>query len=297
MRRPYAWTFEYHQQFFARYWTKITACKSLAPKTEINDIFGFVDCVRWHSFKFLNEQQSRRPTVFHEHKETLKVKFNHSKLGDQCLCCVEAIDMNLKQWQKKMISFPLLPRFSLQRWYELRMAHDTVDTSVRSRRLNGVTGAAIDKKEQNKGNGNGVPSLAVMSHSAMESAEVKSTTQSGVHSNTNNNEYQNGRKEETCNETSIGDAQPAARADYRLSLMRGPLLHDNVPFIPQFRWPDLIVQIFLHVGAIYGLLFQFYSIKFYTLIWCKLNLTIERHSWIESKSLNKQHRSAHTIPY
>lgn len=174
-----------------------------------------------------------------------------------------------------MISFPLLPRSSRQRWYELRMAHDTVDTSVRSRRLNGVTGAAIDKNEQNKGNGNGVPSLAVMSHSATECAEVKSTTQNGVHSNTNNNDYRNGRKEETCNEYSVGDAQPAATADYRLSLMRGPLLHDNVPFIPQFRWPDLIVQIFLHAGAIYGLLFQFYSIKFYTLIWCKLNFTIQ----------------------
>lgn len=155
------------------------------------------------------------------------------------------------------------------------MAHDTVDTSVRSRRLNEVTAAAIDENEQNKANGNGVPSLAVMSHSATECAEVKSTTQNGVHLNTNNNDYRNGRKEETSNENSASDAKPAAATvDYRLSLMRGPLLHDNVPFIPQFRWPDLIVQIFLHVGAIYGLLFQFYSIKFYTLIWCKLNFTV-----------------------
>lgn len=40
-------------------------------------------------------------------------------------------------------------------------------------------------------------------------------------------------------------------------------------FRPQLRWPDLCAQIFLHAGAIYGLVFQFYTIKFYTLIWCK----------------------------
>lgn len=40
-------------------------------------------------------------------------------------------------------------------------------------------------------------------------------------------------------------------------------------FVPQIRWPDLIVQIFLHVGAIYGFLFLFWSIKFYTFLWCK----------------------------
>lgn len=38
---------------------------------------------------------------------------------------------------------------------------------------------------------------------------------------------------------------------------------------PKIRWPDLCAQLFLHVGAIYGLIFQFYAIKFYTLLWCK----------------------------
>lgn len=147
----------------------------------------------------------------------------------------------------------------------LRMAHDAVDTSVRSRRLNGVSGAAIDKTEQqNKPNGNEVSSL---NSSRNESTlEVKSTT-----TNTNNNH----RKEaEACNENAITDGVTTATAhneNNRLSCMRGSLLHDNVPFIPKFRWPDLIVQIFLHTSALYGLLFQFYSIKFYTLIWCKLN--------------------------
>lgn len=42
-------------------------------------------------------------------------------------------------------------------------------------------------------------------------------------------------------------------------------------FQPKIRWPDLIVQIFLHVGAVYGFLFLFWSIKFYTFLWCKYN--------------------------
>lgn len=134
------------------------------------------------------------------------------------------------------------------------MAHDAVDTNIRSRRLNGA--AAIDKTEQNKSNGNGVTSTATLN----SSAEVNHTTKNGSQLNENNN-YENGRKEETRN--------GAATADNHLSCMRG-VLHDNTPFIPQIRWPDLIAQIFLHVGALYGLLFQFYSIKFYTLIWCKL---------------------------
>lgn len=40
-------------------------------------------------------------------------------------------------------------------------------------------------------------------------------------------------------------------------------------FHPQIRWPDLMAQIFLHAGAIYGLIFQFYTIKLATLLWCK----------------------------
>lgn len=40
-------------------------------------------------------------------------------------------------------------------------------------------------------------------------------------------------------------------------------------FHPQIRWPDLTAQIFLHAGAIYGLIFQFYTVKLFTIIWCK----------------------------
>lgn len=40
-------------------------------------------------------------------------------------------------------------------------------------------------------------------------------------------------------------------------------------FKAKIRWPDLMAQLFLHIGAVYGLIFQFYTIRFYTLIWCK----------------------------
>lgn len=161
------------------------------------------------------------------------------------------------------------------------MAHDVVDTNVRSRRLNGVTCAAIDTTGQAKSNSNDVSSSSSSSYntSSFGSTEVKDTTKNGVHLNTNNN-YLNGRPEGTCNGNgavtndavaSDTDAIPNTVDNNHLSCMRGSLLHDNVAFVPRFRWPDLIVQIFLHVGALYGLLFQFYSIKFFTMIWCKLN--------------------------
>lgn len=41
-------------------------------------------------------------------------------------------------------------------------------------------------------------------------------------------------------------------------------------FKPQIRWPDLIAQVFIHVGSIYGLYYLItLRAKFYTYIWCK----------------------------
>lgn len=40
-------------------------------------------------------------------------------------------------------------------------------------------------------------------------------------------------------------------------------------FQPEIRWPDLFAQIFLHMGALYGLLFRFYTIDWMTILWCK----------------------------
>lgn len=46
--------------------------------------------------------------------------------------------------------------------------------------------------------------------------------------------------------------------------------HEPQPFKPQIRWPDLMAQVFIHVGSLYGL---FYLIalkaKLYTYVWCK----------------------------
>lgn len=64
------------------------------------------------------------------------------------------------------------------------------------------------------------------------------------------------------------DKETSSEFETKLSLWRAPM-HDGKEFIPQIRWPDLMAQIFLHIGAIYGLLFHFWKLKFYTYIWCK----------------------------
>lgn len=41
-------------------------------------------------------------------------------------------------------------------------------------------------------------------------------------------------------------------------------------FKPQIRWPDLIAQVFIHLGSLYGLFYLFtLKAKLYTYIWCK----------------------------
>lgn len=39
-------------------------------------------------------------------------------------------------------------------------------------------------------------------------------------------------------------------------------------FIPQIRWPDLMAQIFIHAGCVYGLYLCFYA-RFYTTLFGK----------------------------
>lgn len=41
-------------------------------------------------------------------------------------------------------------------------------------------------------------------------------------------------------------------------------LNEKNTFKPQIRWPDLIVQIFLHVGCLYGIFLILTTAKFYT---------------------------------
>ncbi|XP_067619742.1 acyl-CoA Delta-9 desaturase [Eurosta solidaginis] len=46
---------------------------------------------------------------------------------------------------------------------------------------------------------------------------------------------------------------------------------DGAEYNPQIRWPDLIAQVFLHVGALYGL-FLLFQAKFYTILWVAVNV-------------------------
>lgn len=52
---------------------------------------------------------------------------------------------------------------------------------------------------------------------------------------------------------------------------------EETVFKPQIRWPDLIAQIFVHVGFLYGLYYLIsLQAKFYTYIWCKFNFDSSR---------------------
>ena len=38
-------------------------------------------------------------------------------------------------------------------------------------------------------------------------------------------------------------------------------------YVSQWRWPDLAVQLFIHVGCLYGFYLMMTSVKVFTLIW------------------------------
>lgn len=38
----------------------------------------------------------------------------------------------------------------------------------------------------------------------------------------------------------------------------------ETPFVPRIRWPDLIVQLFIHLGCLYGIFLMFTSAKLLT---------------------------------
>lgn len=89
----------------------------------------------------------------------------------------------------------------------------------------------------------------------------------------NNNSNVNKHSTQMLNHrTVVGGDEKNGQLQHKLTTQHSTdSIHDPVDqnFQPQLRWPDLCAQLFLHSGAIYGLVFQFYTIKFYTLIWCK----------------------------
>lgn len=68
---------------------------------------------------------------------------------------------------------------------------------------------------------------------------------------------------------SNGDERKNGEIIKNNSKMINSVENDAATFKPKIRWPDLIAQLFLHIGAVYGLIFQFYAIRFYTLVWCE----------------------------
>lgn len=78
------------------------------------------------------------------------------------------------------------------------------------------------------------------------------------HNNNNNNETPDGYQIEDVNYLTPS-------AEELRSIDEKP---DYSEWKPQIRWPDTIVQIFLHAGFVYGL-FLLFSVKFYSILWCK----------------------------
>ena len=48
-------------------------------------------------------------------------------------------------------------------------------------------------------------------------------------------------------------------------------------YVPQITWPDLIAQIFVHVGCIYGLCLILMDAKFLTILWGTCNSLNSTH--------------------
>lgn len=56
--------------------------------------------------------------------------------------------------------------------------------------------------------------------------------------------------------------------------------HQTKEFKPQIRWPDLIAQVFIHAGALYGLYYLIaLKAKLYTYVWCKFTKRFPIQAW------------------
>lgn len=62
---------------------------------------------------------------------------------------------------------------------------------------------------------------------------------------------------------------------------------EEIPFTPQIRWPDLIAQVFVHVGFLYGL-YYLITLKaaFYTYLWCEFSRQFSVSSSLISFQIN-----------
>jgi hypothetical protein len=67
----------------------------------------------------------------------------------------------------------------------------------------------------------------------------------------------------TVTAASIATVAPNGRADTE---MQGS---DKIRFEAKWRWPDLTVQLFIHLGCLYGFYLIFTSVKMLTTLWGK----------------------------
>lgn len=73
----------------------------------------------------------------------------------------------------------------------------------------------------------------------------------------------------TEDESSKRDSLPAPDQETVVRRLKGsqevnPEPKPDDPFVPRIRWPDLIAQLFIHVGCLYGLYLSIVSARVYT---------------------------------
>jgi hypothetical protein len=52
---------------------------------------------------------------------------------------------------------------------------------------------------------------------------------------------------------------------------------DKINYVPKWRWPDLAVQLFIHLGCLYGFYLIFTSVKMLTTLWGKSAILYSLH--------------------
>jgi hypothetical protein len=75
----------------------------------------------------------------------------------------------------------------------------------------------------------------------------------------------------TVTSASVPDAAAKGRA---LTGMQGSA---RINYMPEWRWPDLAVQLFIHLGCLYGFYLLFTSVKILTALWGKSAILHSMH--------------------
>lgn len=60
---------------------------------------------------------------------------------------------------------------------------------------------------------------------------------------------------------------PGQAINSTTEIKKNASMESDTEFVAGIRWPDLMVQIFLHAGCLYGFYLIFAAAKWYTTIW------------------------------